>query len=329
MILSASETRLTHRMAAVAGSILLTALACTKQEEAVQFPTNPPGTSAKPAIPVPYPEEIAAWQADRGTRLKAEGGWLSVVGLNWLKEGDNRFGSEGSNDIVLLKGPARAGILRLRKGEVTLIPDPFADLRIDGQPAREIKLSPDTSEKATTVTAGTLSFFMIDRGGKIGLRLKDTEAPARTNFKGLQYYPVDPAWRVEALYEPYQPAKVIPIQNIVGMVDNLPSPGALVFNVGGREYRLDPVLEEGSDELFIIFRDKTSGRQTYGAGRYLYAKKPAAGGTVTLDFNKAYNPPCAFTDFATCPLPPPQNRLDLAITAGEKKYDGHADKTAG
>lgn len=310
---------------------LIWASACAKPEEAVNFPTNPPrsGQAAKATPAVTYAEEIASWQSNRATRLKAEGGWLSVVGLNWLKEGDNRFGSEKSNDIVFPRGPARGGTLRLRKGEVTLIPDPAADLRIDGQPAGEVRLSPDTSGKATTITTGSLSFFMIDRGGKIGLRLKDNDAKARKNFKGLEYYPVDPAWKVEARFEPYQPAKVIPIQNIVGMVDKLPSPGALAFSLGGREYRLDPVLEEGSDELFIIFKDKTSGRETYGAGRYLYAKKPVAGGPVILDFNKAYNPPCAFTDFATCPLPPPQNKLDLAVTAGEKKYDGHPEKTAG
>lgn len=324
-----SSAQLKPRVAALIGFVLISAMACTKAEEAVEFPNHPPRGPVKTAVQLPYPEEIAAWQANRATRLKAEGGWLSVVGLNWLKEGDNRFGSDRANDIVFPKGPARGGTLRLQKGAVTLIPDPAADLRIEGQPAGQVRMSPDTSEKPTTVTSGPLSFFMIDRGGKIGLRLKDNEAPGRKDFKGLEYYPVDPAWKFEARFEAYQPAKVIPIQNIVGMVDKLPSPGALVFSVAGKEYRVDPVLEEGSDELFIIFRDTTSGRETYGAGRYLYAKMPAAGGAVTLDFNKAYNPPCAFTDFATCPLPPLQNRLDLAVTAGEKKYEGHPDKTVG
>lgn len=329
MTFSQSAAQLKPRVAALIGCILISAMACTKAEEAVDFPTNPPRGPVKTAVQLPYPEEIASWQANRATRLKAEGGWLSVVGLNWLKEGDNRFGSDRANDIVFPKGPARGGTLRLQKGEVTLIPDPAAGLRIEGQPARQVRLSPDTSEKPTTVSSGTLSFFMIDRRGKIGLRLKDNDAPGRKDFKGLEYYPVDPAWKFEARFEAYQPAKVIPILNIVGMVDKLPSPGALVFSVAGKEYRVDPVLEEGSDELFIIFRDRTSGRETYGAGRYLYAKMPAAGGAVTLDFNKAYNPPCAFTDFATCPLPPLQNRLDLAVTAGEKKYEGHPDKTLG
>jgi len=329
MIYSLSTGRSTPQMAALIASVLLSTIGCTKSEDAVDFPTNPPRNSAQKALALPYPQEIAEWQASRATRLKAEGGWLSVVGLNWLKEGDNTFGSDRSSDIVFPSGPARGGILRLQKGVVTLIPDPAADLRIEGQPAGQVKLSPDTSEKPTTITTGSLSFFMIDRGGKIGLRLKDTEAAGRKNFKGLVYYPVDPEWKVEARFEAYQPVKVIPIQNIVGMVDNLPSPGALVFNLAGKEYRLDPVVEEGSDELFIIFRDQTSGRETYGAGRYLYAKMPVARGAVTLDFNKAYNPPCAFTDFATCPLPPLQNRLDLAVTAGERKYEGHPDKTTG
>lgn len=329
MIYLLSTRRSRTQVAALIAFVLLSAVGCTKSEEAVDFPTNPPRSSAKKDLALPYPQEIAEWQANRTTRLKAEGGWLSVVGLNWLKDGDNTFGTDRSSDIVFPSGPARGGILRLQKGVVTLIPDQAADLRIEGQPAGQVKLSPDTSEKPTTMTTGSLSFFLIDRGGKIGLRLKDTEAAGRKNFKGLAYYPVDPEWKVEARFEAYQPVKSIPIQNIVGMVDNLPSPGALVFTLAGKEYRLDPVVEEGSDELFIIFRDKTSGRETYGAGRYLYAKMPVAGGAVTVDFNKAYNPPCAFTDFATCPLPPLQNRLDLAVTAGEKKYDGHPDKTAG
>jgi uncharacterized protein len=190
------------------------------------------------------------------------------------------------------------------------------------QPVTRVALAPDTSGEPTVLSIGTLTFYVIDREGRLGVRLKDSAAPARTGFQGLDYFPIDSDWRFTAQFVPYEPQKRIPILNVLGMQAEMISPGALVFESQGKEYRLDPVLEEGTTDWFVMLADETSGHETYGAGRYLYVTPPEDGRTV-IDFNKAYNPPCAFSSFATCPLPPPQNRLPLSITAGEKTYGSH------
>jgi uncharacterized protein len=261
--------------------------------------------------------EITQWQEKRATRLKAEDGWLSLIGLFWLNEGNNVISipSAGSPTVKL----ARHG------GAVTL--EPGAGMVIDGKPVEApVTLRNDAEENGPTVVQmGSVRFQIIKRGEKYGLRVKDANAHTRTHFEGLEYYPTDPKWRVEARYEAYQPAKKIPITDVTGMTSDNISPGALVFTVDGKEYRIDPVLEDGTDELFIIFKDETSRDETYQAGRYLYAAKPSPNGKTVIDFNKAYNPPCSFTPFATCPLPPQQNRLPFRIEAGEKRYaGGHA-----
>jgi uncharacterized protein len=261
--------------------------------------------------------EVRAWQKTRAERLQAEDGWLSLVGLHWLNEGENAV------DIPH-PGTAPAGKLVLKAGVATL--EPAIPMMIDGKLIKGPVTLLDDSQKngPTIVQAGTVRFQVIKRGPRYALRVKDSQAETRTHFKGLEYFPIDPKWRIEAHYEPYKPMKKIPILDITGRTEDSDSPGALVFTVDGKEYRIDPVLEEGSDELFIIFRDATSKEATYPAGRYLYAKKPGADGKVIVDFNKAYNPPCSFTPYATCPLPPLQNRLPFRIEAGEKKYaHGH------
>jgi len=178
------------------------------------------------------------------------------------------------------------------------------------------------------IRIGTLNFQIIKRadkrGDRFGVRVKDTESESRKNFKGLEYFPTNPAYRIEARFEPYQPPKKIAITNVLGMTSDETSPGALVFTLEGRNFRIDPILEQGEKDLFIIFKDATSGKETYAAARYLYAHPPDATGKTIVDFNKSYNPPCVFTPYATCPLPPPQNRLLIRVEAGEKKYAGHA-----
>jgi len=265
-----------------------------------------------------HTREIALWQKNRAERLLAEDGWLSLVGLHWLNEGENAL------DIPH-EGDAPPGKLVMESGVVTL--DPSAPMTIDGKSvtAPVILLDDSQNDGPTVVKAGTVRFQVIKRGLRYALRVKDANAETRTHFQGLEYFPTDPKWRVEARFEPYNPMKKIPIVDVTGRTEDSDSPGALVFTVDGKEYRIDPVLEEGSDELFIIFRDATSKDATYPSGRYLYAKKPGVDGKVIVDFNKAYNPPCSFTPYATCPLPPVQNRLPLRIEAGEKKYaGGHA-----
>ena len=191
--------------------------------------------------------------------------------------------------------------------------------QVDGSPVTELELKDDTAEGGPTILRfESLILNVLKRGDRVGVRVKDTESLSRSEFKGLEYYPVDPEWRLEARFEPYQPAKTIPITNVLGMTDNETSPGALAFDIGGRIYRIDPILEKGEKDLFVMIADQTTGSETYGAGRYLYVSPPDAAGKVVIDFNKAYSPPCAFTNYATCPLPPRQNRLPFRIEAGEK-----------
>lgn len=257
---------------------------------------------------------ISEWQEKRATRLKAEDGWLSLIGLFWLNEGDNTISlpSAGSPTLKLV-----------RRGDAVVL-EPTLEMTIDGKPVpNRVELRNDADENGPTVVQmGSVRFQVLKRGDRYGLRVKDAQAPTRTQFQGLDYFPTDPKWRVEARFEPYKPEKKIPITDVTGMTSDSIAPGALVFTVDGKEYRIDPVLEEGSDELFLIFKDATSRDETYQPGRYLYAPMPGPDGKTVIDFNKAYNPPCAFTPFATCPLPPAQNRLPIRIEAGEKRYAG-------
>lgn len=254
-----------------------------------------------------YQTEIAQWHRQREESLKREGGWLSVAGLFWLHEGANTFGKDPGNEIVLPHGDAKAGIFELHLGKVTV--------KMSEGAARE--LWPDSLD---AVKVGRLSLFVIKRSNKYGIRLKDPESEYRRKFHGIESYPAQEEYRVTANWVA-EPRK-IPILNVLGQTESMDSPGYAVFKLHGQEYRLRPYLEEAdAKELFYVFRDQTSTRETYGAGRFLYSAMPA-GGHVVLDFNKAYNPPCAFTPYATCPLPPPENRLAVRIEAGEKKY-GH------
>jgi uncharacterized protein (DUF1684 family) len=271
-----------------------------------------------------YTKAMEKWRADRLEEINGEDGWTTLVGLFWLNEGQNKFGSDPSNEIVLPRSsvPKFAGAMRLDNGVVTLEARPDAGITSDGKAASTLVLQSDVDGKPTVLKLGSLKLLIIKRGEKLGLRVKDNRNPARSHFAGLDYFPIDLKWRLDARFEPYDPPKIIPIVNVLGMVDNMTSPGALVFELNGKTYRLDPVLEKGSKQLFIIFGDKTTGKETYGAGRYLYADPAGDDGKVVLDFNKSHNPPCAFTQFATCPLPPRQNRLAIRVEAGEKKYAG-------
>ena len=301
-------------------SVLLLSNGCAKMEEpARRQPTPTPAVvAATPAAS--YEQELEQWKAKRLAGLKSEDGWLSLIGLFWLKEGENRFGSDPAGEVVLPDGksPARAGTLRLAAGNVTLEANPDAKITSKGQPVTTLELQSDEKGTPTLLELGSLSFNVVKRGGRLGLRVRDRENPARAEFKGTDYYPADRKWVVGARFEPYDPPKQVPILNVLDMTTEEISPGALAFEVDGRPYRLEALKEQGSEQFFIIFADQTNKTETYGAGRYLYADPPGADGTVRLDFNRAYSPPCAFTKYATCPLPPPQNRLALRVEAGER-----------
>jgi len=269
-----------------------------------------------------YESQIEAWRAQRVERLKAPNGWLSLIGLHWLKEGKNTVGADKGNDIVLAAGPAKLGTITLTKGKATIDLVTGTGATVDGKGQKTAVLLDDTSEKPTTVAFGSASFYVIDRNGKKGLRVKDSNAQTRTHFVGIDYYPIDPKWRVEAKWVEYKPPHTLEIPNVLGQIDKMPVPGKAVFERDGKKYELLPVLEEpDAKEVWFIFADKTSAKETYGGGRFLYADMPKDG-KVIIDFNKAYNPPCAFTPHATCPLAPPENRLAIPVTAGEKKYRG-------
>ncbi|MFN2516918.1 MAG: DUF1684 domain-containing protein [Pyrinomonadaceae bacterium] len=294
--------------------------------------TTPTPTTA--FIESAYQQELEAWQSGRRANLTKEDGWLTLIGLFWLNEGENKFGSAPKNAIVLPKdkAPGVAGSLWLGKGRVRLIArrharisvaSPVGDIKRDSRSITTLDLKDDSEDAGPTILKlGTLLINVVKRGERIGVRVKDTESRTRREFKGLEYYSIDPKWRIEARFEGYQPPKTIPITNVLSMTDNEVSPGALAFEVGGQTYRLDPILEKGETDLFVMIADGTTGGETYGAGRYLYVAPPDASGKVVIDFNKAYSPPCAFTNYATCPLPPRQNYLPFRIEAGEKKYAG-------
>jgi Uncharacterized conserved protein len=271
-----------------------------------------------------YQLEIDNWHKKRIEDLKGENGWLNLAGLFWLNEGINTFGSDENSTLVFPEGKIekRAGFFLLKQGVVTLEVAPKVSISIDGKPVtRRIVFHPD-SAKRTVMESGSLRWFVIKREDKIGIRLRDLQAKELTEFNGIERYPVNSEWRVVATFEKSDSLKTIPITNVLGQTFNQPSPGTLVFKINSKEYRLD-AIDEGGDELFIIYGDHTNGETTYGAGRYLYVKKPMESSTIVLDFNKGYNPPCAFTAFATCPLPPRQNVLPLSIESGEKNYGAH------
>jgi uncharacterized protein len=262
-----------------------------------------------------YTDSIRAWQQQRDARLRSPDGWLTLVGLFWLKPGDNTIGSADSNDFVLPKNsaPAQIGTLRLQGDQVTF-------LKPDGssQPLSSSEDKPDI------VRAGTISFFVMKRGDKLAVRVKDSASPVLKSFEGMKYFPVNPEFHFEATLIP--DAKKIPIVNIVGQTELEDSPGIVEFTYHGEKYHLRPIYED--DTLFFLFKDPTNKINTYQAGRMLNTPKPV-NGKVDLDFNRSYNPPCTFTPYATCALPPKENTLPFAVEAGEMRYkNGHADYTA-
>ncbi len=275
--------------------------------------------------PAAHRQEIENWQTTRVTSLKKEDSWLTLVGLYWLNEGENKIGSDTANQVVLPKdkAPGLAGSMWLEMGRVRLMTRPGVGFIANEHPVTRLDLKADTDEGGPTILKlGSLLINVLKRGERFGVRVKDTESQTRKDFQALEYFPIDPKWRIEARFETYQPPKIIPITNVLSMTDDEISPGALAFEVDGKTYRIDPILQKGETELFVMIADGTTNRETYGAGRYLYVSPSDASGKVVIDFNKAYNPPCAFTNYATCPLPPQQNRLPFRIEAGEKKYTG-------
>jgi len=264
-----------------------------------------------------YRQQVEQWRAQHQKELTADDGWLTVAGLDWLTEGENRVGTDPASEVPLPPNSAakRVATISFHAGQAVLHPDPGVPLMLNGNLANQTALHEDTD----TLTINRLKFYLIRRGDRAGIRLKDNDCPERKQFKGLTWYPIDPSWRIRAKFTAWDTPHTIAFTNTIGQRESEESPGFVTFTRNGRAYRLEPMLDDG--KLFFVFRDRTSGKTTYGASRFLYAE-PAKDGVVLLDFNQAENPPCAFTAYATCPLPAPQNRLNLAIEAGELKYKG-------
>jgi uncharacterized protein (DUF1684 family) len=268
-----------------------------------------------------YRDAIESWRRQREERLKAEDGWLAVAGFFWLEPGANALGSAPGSAIRLPDvAPARVGSLTHVAGATRVRVEAGVEATLD---ARRLDAGEEQPMgEGAVLRVGRLALTVIRRDGRDAVRLRDPDSRARREFKGLEWFPVDPAYRVVARWVRYTPPRRLKVPSVMGYVTDYACPGRAVFRLGGRELRLEPVLEsDDATELFFIFRDATARHESYGGGRFLYADLPRDG-SVVLDFNKAYSPPCAFTAYATCPLPPRQNQLDVRITAGEK-FAGH------
>ncbi len=306
-----------------AKSVLLVAVvalagACSKPAE------DTAGKSAQEqATQAAFTRELELWRSQRVANLTKPDGWTSVVGLHWIDPGPHYFGASAGNGIQLAVGPGHFGMIDLDNGRLRFVPEKGLVVSLDGEPLKgATELRADDSPTGPSVLAfdeGKGLVTVIKRGDRYALRVKHADAQSRTGFRGIEYWPASTDWKVQARYVPHPPGKTLPIANIIGTTEDVPNPGALEFERDGKPYRIE-ALDEGADTLFLVFADRTSGHGSYPAGRFLDAPKPGADGSVMLDFNQAYNPPCAFTAFATCPLPPPENRLDLRIDAGEKTY---------
>jgi uncharacterized protein (DUF1684 family) len=310
-MIGSCRRRSTRRLAALPGAAL------------VALATLPGCGTKTPAADPAYLADLDRWRAERLTSLTSEYGWLSVVGLFWLHPGENRFGSDPGVEIVLPGAgtPAVAGTLELRQdGTVLLHPVPGRVLTAGGVPATERALASDRTGAPDVLAIDAVRFYLIERGGKLAVRVKDPQSARRAGFPGIRFFPVDPAFRVRGTFEPYPTPREVAVATVQGPEQKMLAPGLVRFRLAGTTLVLEPFVSSPYDaNFFLVFRDATSGRETYGAGRFLDTPAPRAPSrTVVLDFNRAYTPPCAFTPYATCPLPPKQNELPVRVEAGER-----------
>lgn len=271
-----------------------------------------------------YLEEIKQWDQRRAERLKADDGWLNLVGRTWLKPGENKFGSAKDNDVVIEseKVPDYMGVFDFQDSTVTMKVHDGVEVLFNANPVKEMVMIGDAKKDMTVFQYGSIKWNLIVRDTLYGIRFRDLESELVKKFSGIERFPVNDEWRINTTFEAYNPPKTIYVPNVLGQIDEEPSPGAVVFTRDNQTYRID-VIDAG-DRLWLIFADGTSGEETYGGGRFLYTDSKAdSTGKVIVDFNKAYNPPCVLTKYATCPLPPKQNYIKLRITAGEKMWGGH------
>ncbi len=317
-------------MAKVSAWVLVTLIAIGPTW-AMGYAAGPPSglTGAAPATAsTPEMREDQQWREDRAKSLSGPEGWLTLVGLEWLKPGKNSVGLAADNSIVLKgRAPSHLGVVHVENGKPALLAPAGGfpkDLYVNGKPAQEGELSSDDT-RASVISTDNLTLVVLHRGDRFALRIKDSQSTTRLGFKGLHWYPLQPQYRIAAKWIPFVPAHTAKIPTIIGTTLDMPAPGLAEFTLDGKTVQLEPVLEDpNAKELFFILRDATSHTTTYEAARFLYTSFPDHGldkpGTVVLDFNRLQNPPCAYTPYATCPLPPFENRLAISIPAGEERY---------
>jgi len=283
-------------------------------------PAAPP--EAAVATGHPYRAEIEKFRHDREAKLTSDTGWLTIAGLFFLTKPQTTFGSDPANDIVLPAGtPARAGTFTLERGRVGVKAADGVTFTLEGKPFTSGDLTSDGKGPPDRVALGDVQLWVHQTGERLAIRLRDRNNHLRKDFAGLKWYPVNEAYRVEGTFVPYDAPRTVRIPNLMGDVDTMVSPGHVAFTLNGHKANM-AVVTENDTEFFFIFRDMTSGVDTYPAARFLYTARPERG-VVTLDFNKAENPPCAFNPYTTCPLPPAENRLPIRVEAGEKMYAAH------
>ena len=271
-----------------------------------------------------HQQHIEAWRASRHERLSQPDGWLTLVGLEWIDDGESRIGSAADNDIQLSGGPAHWGSVFLVDKELRFQNADNKNVKIDDQFLDQADLMADTEGEATLVSSGALSFYAIFRES-YALRIKDSQAKTLADFKGVDNYPISESWRINGRFIPGEEGETLEIANVLGQISQSSVLGSIEFEMDGKTHSLLGIGTEESEQLWFIFADRTSGHATYGAGRFLYSDGMPENGRLTLDFNKAYNPPCAFNPYSTCPLPPQRNRMDLMVEAGEKDFHPVSD----
>lgn len=316
--MTAGSRRITVLCACLA---VLSLAACGKREAPA---TDPAAAATEAEARRAFAASEQAWRRQRHDELVAPDGWTTLIGLHWIERGPHYVGSERDNGIRIAMGPPQLGMLTLaRDGTLSLVPHAGAGLTLDGKPLRaRAALRSDADPAGASAIGfddGKGIATVIQRGDRLALRVRHADAPSRTGFTGVRYWPAERSWRIAGRFVPHPPGRTLEIANIVGTVEATPNPGVVEFTHGGKPYRLE-ALDGGEGALFLVFADHGNGRGSYAAGRFLDVDKPDAAGRVVLDFNRSYNPPCAFTAFATCPLPPPQNRLDFTVDAGEQAY---------
>lgn len=300
---------------------------------AMLFLLNMATGDAHTAVTESWTQELLDWRVKHVADLRKPDGWLSLAGLDWLAVGDNSFGGAADNKIHLAGAPPHLGVLQLKEAAVRLV-EPAggfpAGFLVAGASAtaQVLRIDADNDKHAVHMTVGTLNMYAIRRADRFALRVKDSKSQALREFQGLRWYEPDAAYRVTAKWIPYNPVKKMTLLHMTGTSYEAPVPGVAEFQLSGTTYRLEPVLEEDPPKLFFILRDTTSTSTTYGASRFLYTGLPsgdvAQPGELVLDFNHLENPPCAYTPFATCPLPPVGNRLPIALPVGELRYHEQA-----